>query len=139
MRSAPSNSLEFLAEPRRPDSLGRIGHYEVRAILGRGGFGIVFRANDDMLQRAVAVKVLAPQLATTSPAVIAWRSPNASSSTSAASLSGGAATLSSLGPGVGVRLDMSWPMNISTRDPAAARRRVCANVTFGSHGGDIAM
>src|SRR5439155_7548362 len=34
----------------------------------QGGFGIVFRAFDDRLQRVVAVKVLAPQLATTSPA-----------------------------------------------------------------------
>src|SRR4029077_11179695 len=58
----------FLAPPRRPDSLGRIGHYEVLEVLGRGGFGIVFRAFDDALQRVVAVKVLAPQMAATSPA-----------------------------------------------------------------------
>ena len=34
------------------DSLGRLGHYEMLQILGRGGFGIVFRAFDDILQRA---------------------------------------------------------------------------------------
>ena len=45
----------------RPDSLGRLGHYEVLQVLGKGGFGIVFRAFDDMLQRVVAVKVMAPQ------------------------------------------------------------------------------
>ncbi len=61
-------ALRFLAPPTRPDSLGRIGHYEVLEVLGRGGFGIVFRAFDDVLQRVVAVKVLAPQMATTSPA-----------------------------------------------------------------------
>ncbi|MGH7211123.1 MAG: serine/threonine-protein kinase, partial [Acetobacteraceae bacterium] len=61
-------SLTFLAPPTRPDSLGRIGHYEVLQILGRGGFGIVFRAFDEMLQRVVALKVMAPQLAATSPA-----------------------------------------------------------------------
>ena len=58
----------FLAAPTRPDSLGRIGHYEVIQVLGRGGFGIVFRAFDEMLQRVVALKVMAPQLAATSPA-----------------------------------------------------------------------
>lgn len=60
--------LDFLAPTSRPDSLGRIGHYEVLEILGRGAFGIVFRAFDDRLQRVVAVKVLAPELAATSPA-----------------------------------------------------------------------
>src|SRR5439155_23402697 len=50
------------------DSLGRLGHYEILQVLGRGGFGIVFRAFDDMLQRVVAVKVMAPQMAATSPA-----------------------------------------------------------------------
>jgi serine/threonine protein kinase/Leucine-rich repeat (LRR) protein len=60
--------LGFLAPPTRPDALGRIGHYEVLQVLGRGGFGIVFRAFDEMLQRVVALKVMAPQLAATSPA-----------------------------------------------------------------------
>jgi serine/threonine protein kinase len=35
-------------------------------VFGRGGFGIVFRAFDEMLQRVVALKVMAPQLAATS-------------------------------------------------------------------------
>nr|UXE45604.1 serine/threonine-protein kinase PknD [uncultured bacterium] len=61
-------ALEFLAPPSRPDSLGRIGHYEVLQVLGQGGFGIVFRAFDDVLHRVVAVKVLSPQMAATSPA-----------------------------------------------------------------------
>jgi hypothetical protein len=63
-----SDNLEFLAPSNRPDSLGRIGHYEVLQVLGKGGFGIVFRAFDDVLQRIVAIKVMAPQLAATSPA-----------------------------------------------------------------------
>ncbi|MBX9627237.1 MAG: protein kinase [Gemmataceae bacterium] len=57
--------LAFLAPPGRPGSLGRIGHYEVLQVLGRGGFGVVFRAFDEALQRVVAVKVLAPLLAVT--------------------------------------------------------------------------
>ncbi|HEX4610460.1 MAG TPA: serine/threonine-protein kinase, partial [Urbifossiella sp.] len=61
-------ALGFLTPGRRSDSLGRIGHYEVLEVLGQGGFGIVFRAFDDVLQRVVAVKVLASQLAATSPA-----------------------------------------------------------------------
>jgi serine/threonine protein kinase len=66
--SAPDDALGFLTPSSRPDSLGRIGHYEVLEALGRGGFGIVFRAFDEVLQRVVAVKVLAPHLAATSPA-----------------------------------------------------------------------
>src|SRR5262245_15032816 len=60
--------IDFLAPPGRAGSLGRICHYGVLQGLGRGAFGIVFRAFDEVLQRVVAVKVLAPQMAATSPA-----------------------------------------------------------------------
>jgi eukaryotic-like serine/threonine-protein kinase len=63
-----NGALDFLEPATRPDSLGRLGHFEVMEVLGQGGFGIVYRALDDSLQRVVAIKVLAPQLATTSPA-----------------------------------------------------------------------
>ncbi len=66
--TADEAPLGFLAPAARPDSLGRIGHYEVLQVLGQGGFGIVFRAFDDVLHRVVAVKVLSPQMAATSPA-----------------------------------------------------------------------
>ena len=62
------DALSFLQPAGRPDSLGRLGHYEVLEVLGKGGFGIVFRAFDEVLQRVIAVKVLAPSMAATSPA-----------------------------------------------------------------------
>src|SRR5262249_55984366 len=60
--------LDFLLPSTKPESRGRLGHYEVMEVLGRGGFGIVVRAFDEVLQRVVAIKVLSPQLASTSPA-----------------------------------------------------------------------
>lgn len=46
-----------------PGVLGTIGPYQVRELIGRGGMGIVLRAFDAKLNRVVAVKVLAPELA----------------------------------------------------------------------------
>ena len=40
----------------------RLGRYELRAELGRGGMARVYRALDTLLQRQVAIKVLAAQL-----------------------------------------------------------------------------
>ena len=54
---------ECLTTATRPDSLGRLAHYEILERLGRGAFGAVFRAFDEKLHRIVAVKVLAPVLA----------------------------------------------------------------------------
>src|SRR5258705_1707830 len=54
--------LDFLTPSQRPDSLGRLGHYEVLDIVAQGGMGIVLRAFDEKLHRGVAIKALAPAL-----------------------------------------------------------------------------
>jgi serine/threonine protein kinase len=41
----------------------QLGSYEITALLGKGGFGEVYKARDTRLNRIVAVKVLAPEFA----------------------------------------------------------------------------
>ncbi len=55
--------LDFLAPPADPESLGRLGPYDVTEVLGRGAFGVVLKAFDPALSRFVAIKVLSPELA----------------------------------------------------------------------------
>lgn len=63
-----AGGLDFLDPPDKPGSIGRLGHYEVREVVGRGGMGVVLRAFDEQLHRVVAIKVMAPQLATSATA-----------------------------------------------------------------------
>src|SRR5262249_49639576 len=60
--------LDFLGPPQEPGHLGRLGHYEVAGVVGRGGMGAVLKAFDEQLRRVVAVKVMAPQLAASASA-----------------------------------------------------------------------
>jgi tRNA A-37 threonylcarbamoyl transferase component Bud32 len=53
----------FLAPPEAPDELGRLGPCRILKVLGTGGMGIVFLAEDLQLRRPVAVKALRPALA----------------------------------------------------------------------------
>jgi serine/threonine-protein kinase len=61
---AAQESLDFLTPSDWPDSLGRLGAYEVKGVLGRGGMGVVLKAFDPALSRNVAIKVLSAPLAT---------------------------------------------------------------------------
>ncbi|MBC8116172.1 MAG: serine/threonine protein kinase, partial [Candidatus Saccharimonas sp.] len=59
--------LSFLQPSSKPGSIGLLGHYEILQVLGQGGFGIVLKAFDEKLHRLVAVKVMNPQMAASSP------------------------------------------------------------------------
>jgi uncharacterized protein (TIGR03067 family) len=63
--TAPSRpeGLGFLAPGTRPGSIGRLGHYEILEVIGKGGFGTVLRGFDEKLHRVVAIKVLSPAYA----------------------------------------------------------------------------
>jgi serine/threonine protein kinase/Leucine-rich repeat (LRR) protein len=61
--SANRESFGFLNPPHSPEELGRLGPYRVLKVLGHGGMGMVFLAEDPRLKRTVALKVMLPEVA----------------------------------------------------------------------------
>jgi serine/threonine protein kinase/formylglycine-generating enzyme required for sulfatase activity len=59
----PPDALAFLEPPRRMGSIGLLGHYDIRSVVGQGGMGVVLKAFDEKLHRVVAVKVMSAALA----------------------------------------------------------------------------
>jgi serine/threonine protein kinase len=60
--SGRPDSFSFLLPPVEEDEIGRLGNYRVLRLLGQGGMGFVFLAEDIALRRRVALKVLKPDV-----------------------------------------------------------------------------
>ncbi len=56
-----AGDLDFLDPPDDPAYIGKLHHFQIARVIGRGGMGIVLEGFDTHLQRRVAIKVMNPQ------------------------------------------------------------------------------
>ncbi|MFN4261004.1 MAG: protein kinase domain-containing protein, partial [Gemmataceae bacterium] len=56
-------AFDCLSPPLQEGEIGRLAHYRVLKVLGEGGMGTVFQAEDTHLDRLVALKVMKPEVA----------------------------------------------------------------------------
>jgi hypothetical protein len=58
--ATPVDLRALLAPPQAADEIGRLGSFRILKLLGQGGMGIVFEAEDPVLRRRVALKAMHP-------------------------------------------------------------------------------
>jgi serine/threonine protein kinase/Leucine-rich repeat (LRR) protein len=68
-----SELLKILGPPLAPGELGTLGRYRILQELGVGGMGWVFQAMHPVMERVVALKVIAPRLVNSPTAVARFR------------------------------------------------------------------
>ncbi len=56
------SALAFLDPPDDGNHLGKLSHFNIVRVVGRGGMGIVLQATDTCLERDVAIKLLDPEV-----------------------------------------------------------------------------
>jgi serine/threonine protein kinase/WD40 repeat protein len=61
--SADEEVYALLAPSQDPGEIGRLGNYRVLRVLGTGGMGVVFQAEDLALKRHAALKAMKPSMA----------------------------------------------------------------------------
>ena len=63
----PDPLLTLLRPPQADGELGRLANFAVTRLLGQGGMGAVYAADDLTLHRKVALKVMRPDLTARGP------------------------------------------------------------------------